>query len=312
MKNLCIILLFFIFTQVNIVKAESITLEYNWQPGITSKVDYKFVKVKSHKGKSQNREVKGSYILTTKSHRDGLQIDFSDSTTEVTSSQAGEKSKMESFIQKLSEISPSYIINHKGVLTKAIGIKKIKDNMEIEMQTMFADIPPAVREKMMGFINGMFSEQQIMTQLQQQWNRDVGQWIGGEFEIGYVYTVNYSSPVPFLGNIQIPTIGQYEYFGKTNCNPSSFSKNCVKLNFKSFLDDQSIQTMLSEFFKKIGAKLPESFQLTIDYNVQLITEPKTLKPHKIIETKISTLSSKGSSTPIVRTIENKEKNYSYP
>ena len=221
-----------------------------------------------------------------------------------------DKKNIQNFIQKLSEISPSFIVGPKGELVEVVGITQLKDGMQREINTWFADSAPEVKQQMNKLLKAVLSEQQILAQIQRGWNRDVGQWIGAEFEKGYGYDIEFSTPIPFLNNAQIPTKGQYEYLGKTKCRSSDQERKCVELNFKSFLDENATQEVIGEILKKMGAEAQVSLQVKIDYEVQVVTEPKTLRPHKIIETKVVTAPIQGGSTSAVQT-EIKEISYTY-
>lgn len=310
MKKIGLLLIVVLFVPICFAFADTTSLRYNWKPGITAKVHFKFLKTKSLNSVIQERKMEGNYILKTITHKKGLQVDFSEMNTKFNANTNQEKDKLQKFIQKLSEIAPSYIIDPKGDLIEVVGLDELKIQMQTEMQKWFEDSPPDEKQKVNQLFQRLLTEQQIMSQLQQNWNRDVGQWRNVEFEKGFVYSIDFVSPIPFLGNVQIPTKGEYEYLGRINCNPSDQNQDCVNLFYKSFLDQDATKKVITEMFKKMGAEPPESFKVKIDYELQVITDPRTLLPRKIIETKIITAPRKGGTSPIIQT-DKKEILYTY-
>jgi len=310
MKNIGLLLIVMLFVPICLAFADTTSLRYNWKPGITAKVHFKFLKSKSLNSVIQERKMEGIYILKTKIHKKGLQVDFSEVNTKFSANTNQEKDKFQMFIQKLSKITPSFIIDPKGDLIEVVGLEELKLQMQTEMHKWFEDSPPDEKQKVNQIFQRLLTEQQIMSQLQQNWNRDVGQWRNAEFEKGFVYSIDFVSPIPFLGNVQIPTKGEYKYLGRTNCNPSDQNQNCVILFYKSFLDQDATRKVITEMFKNMGIESPESFKLKIDYELQIITDPKTLLPRKIIETKIITAPSPGGTSLIIQT-DKKEILYTY-
>ena len=103
----------------------------------------------------------------------------------------------------------------------------------------------------------MLSKEQLLAQMQDDWNRDVGQWRDAELEKGSVYTFEISSSVPLLGNTQIPAIGQYEYLGRANCNAleksmidllqfPEKSKALVRAGYHLVMEDFSVKRMVTD------------------------------------------------------------------
>jgi hypothetical protein len=301
MKKSMFITVCFAITQIAIAHADTVSLNYKWEPGIIAKVYYKAVRTKQYEEKIEKREIKGSYTLSTKSHEKGLRLDVTDSKSKVSSTNAEEENKLQEFMQKLTEKLPSCIIDSKGNLIEVVEIAKFRQDMLKELDSWLSESTSEEGEKATQLVKTILSDQQLLSIMQKSWNRDVAQWIGAEFETGYVYDIEFSTPVAFLNNIQIPTKGRYEYLGKVKCRESDQTESCVELSFKSALDEKTMEVLMVKLFEKIGKEPPEGFVVKIDTEVILTTEPQTLFPHKMMQTGITTIPIEGKSTPAVLT-----------
>ena len=287
---------------------ESVSLKYNWQPGMVSNVKYSFTKTKSYNGQTQKRQMVGTYVVKTSLHKDGLQLDFSDHKMEMNMDSDSQQNKLQQAIQKISQIMPSYIINKKGELIEVIGLEELKTAMEDQIREIFKNSPVEMQQKMDQLMQQILSKPQIMAQLQDEWNRDVGQWLGATFEKGYVYNIEFASPVPMLGNKSILTKGEYSYLGPSKCQDHDKDQKCVKLRFESYLDQNATTTVLNEMFGSMGVTSPEAFDLKADYKLEIITDPISLRPYKIKATNTVSSPVQGSTESVLQV---DEKNYSF-
>ena len=263
-----------------------VKLNYAWESGMKGSVSYRFSRTRTHQQEPVTDTITGSYIFTTSEHPDGLQIDLSDMQTKVESSNDIKKDKIQQLLEKLAQIHPSYIISKEGELLGVIGLEQIRDELNQEMKSWFAGEKPEVHQKMEQILQAFLSKEQLMTQLNDDWNREVGQWIGAEFEKGNYYEIEFESTVPALGNITVPTRGKYEYLGRTACNEQDKKERCVKLYYVSGFDPEAAQNIVIALFRQMNTPVPENFSIVMDYALEVITEPSTLRPHSIRERKI--------------------------
>ena len=269
--------------------SDTIALNYAWKPGLKMKSDFSHENISYTNEKMLKEKIVGSSLITTKKHSTGLQVDFADNRIDIVQSDAGMDEKMKKFFSKLTELTPSYIINNEGVLADVLELDKIRTVMQDFIDDIFAEGPPEVKQQMQGFLQNMLSKEHMMAQMHKDWNRDVGQWLGAEFESGYVYSVEYQAPVPLFGNLPVLTKGEYEYTGRVPCNKQDQENSCVELHFVSFVDPESAQALAKQSYKMMNQPLPAGFDLRIDYSLVVITEEKTLLPHYVQEiTAIST------------------------
>ena len=274
-------------TPDNLDSNDFVKLEYGWHPGISAAVKLKHIeKVSKSDGSNNAFTINGNYLIRTKEHTNGIQIDFESIyfTFDKTGS-AEADNKLQQFMQKLISINPSYVINHEGELHEVTKFDEFSQAIKEEMSSFFTNTPEEELAQIKQLVDSIYSEEQIMSQLQDDWNRDVGQWIGGELEQGYSYDVKFNRPVPMLGNIEIPNIGRYAFLERIACNKKEQKKKCVRLSYYSHVNEEATKPMLQELFKKAGIENTEDIGFKLNYALEVITEEKTLLPHYIKETK---------------------------
>ncbi len=272
-------------------------LSYGWHPDISAEVKYKRVETKSMTGKEDSIiTMNGAYLLRTKKHQKGLEIvfdeihfDFYDTTGSVLNN------KMQQFIQELMGISPSYIIDQEGYLIEITKFDKFQKKIKKEMLAFFDDAPEEELTKIQQFVNSIFSKEQLLMQIDNEWNRDVGQWIGAELEQGYTYEVEFTRAIPMLGNLEVPNKGSYEFLERVPCDNLDSNKACVKLSFFSAVDENATQPILEQMMRNMGVedettiKALSNIGMKIDYSLEIITEEKSLLPFYVKEIKKTTV-----------------------
>ena len=299
-------------TPDNLQQADTVELQYGWYPDISIAVEYhKTELIKKSGGEKDTFNVDGNYLIRTKTHPDGLQIDFEPIYFIFNKSgHADADNKLQEFMQRLTGINPSYVINTEGSFHEIIKFDEFSKAIKNEMSDFFKDIPEQQFTKIQQLVNTAFSREQIMSQLQDEWNRDVGQWAGGKLERGYTYDIKFNRPIPILDNLQVPGIGHYEYTGRTPCNHIDKNNSCVRLNYYSQINEEATKPIMQELFKKMGIKDKKDFSFKVDYNLEVITEEKTLFPHYVKET-TSTLLPNTAQDNLLEKKVTKEFNYTY-
>lgn len=268
-------------------EADKVKLTYGWKKGMVANVHMDSERIRRKGTASVTSRIKETYTIKTEAHKSGILINFSNAKVKVTQSGAsGNQEKIQQFISKISALSPSYVIDKEGVLVDVENLDKMKKVIDDEFAKMFSDAPKEVQSKMRPLMAALTSKPQLMAQLSSEWNRDVGQWIGGELESGFVYELEFSTQMPMFGNTAIPSKGKYEYKGKVPCDAGKKDSNCVLLSYVSSIDKKAFRPVMEEFFKKIGAEMPEGYSPQVDLRVELVTEPTTLIPHSVKSEKI--------------------------
>jgi len=292
----------------NSTDATPVKLVYDWPADLVANVEMS--KTKQRTGGRGDSSVSGSFTMKTTAHDAGLQVDISDSTINMQVAEGSTPPQLIRMMERISELAPSYVISHEGELLSFSDIKKYQAIMSQEFDALMSDLPQEAKQQMTGFMDQLISEEALFASLKQDWDRDVGQWAGTEFEKGFIYEVNYLTPVPMLGGVELDTYGVYEILGHVACdkepgaaleaaNPDTAA--CVELHFSSRLEPEATEKMLGQLFESLGQPLPEDFRMEIDYELHLVTEPDTLLAHGIKEQKVVTATQQPGTAPIVQT-----------
>ncbi len=266
----------------------SVTLTYNWQPGIRAKLEYEVEKTKTTRGITKRSSLTGKSTMITVKQGDGIRVDFVDTSTTVKTDDKNTQNKFQNMLKNLTAVTPSYLVDSKGEITEVVGLEELRTKMLREIDKLLEGAESKEKQKFTRLINAMLSREQISAQIMQQWNRDVGQWIGANFEEGYVYKIDYEAPIPMIGNAPIPFKGEYSYLGKTKCNDKDKGESCVKLKYQSHIDEKGASVLLVKVFEKMGISKDkaEKIKLSIDYELDVISDPFTLYPFSVREVKI--------------------------
>ena len=297
-------------SQLALADSHSTTLEYGWHAGITSKVEYSLRKKRVQQGVERGQSMTGSYVLRTSEHPGGIRIDFSDVTNRIDGDDTGAAEHLAGLMEAVAANPPTYVVSPAGEVTGVVGLAELTARVRESVSAMLENAPAEVRTRIDGLMGQMLTERNMLAQLQQEWNRDVGQWIGAELEQGYLYELDFQAPVPMFGNVTVPTRATFEYLGRARCNERSERARCVVLVYSSSVDEQGSRAILEALFERIGAPLPADLVFKVDHRVELLTEPDTLLPHRVQVTKASEVPVPGGNT-VVSQLEVKEFSYTY-
>jgi len=303
-------------------QGETVNVAFDWSTAKNSSSTYQKTKIRSQAGKEIARtEANGSFKTTIVKVDEGFRLDFADMSMDISHTPEQANEMLQSAVQRLSSIRPSYIISNEGQLLKVSQLDEYQKILRSELDNMFSEVPeddakkPEFKElmaKMNGLFDQMLSEEALFASMQQSWNRDVAQWIGFEAEVGYIYEVEYTTPVPMLGNAEIDTNGVYEFLGSTDCksnagegmagsdNSAASENDCVELKFSSVLDPESTVQVIEQVFKAVGQEMPADFTMKLDYETYVVTEPDTLIPHSSLEIKTIVASAADGSPPVTQ------------
>ena len=275
---------------------EVIKLRYGWYPGILASVQYHHVKTRKMPGQQSGTvQFQGNFQIRTKEHPNGLQIDGEGGVLEMDDeNNAIAQHKFEGFIQRLAEVNPSFIIDKKGTLQEIVRFDEFRQTVEQETSKL---LPKKAGQPFLNtqlFLDRFASREQVLSMLLENWNRDVGQWVDSELEQGQTYRVETKRPMYLLGDVEVLNVGHYEYMGRVPCDQADQKSSCVKLYFHCKVDEDSAKSAFRSIFNDIGidkfgemgVNIIGGLGVNILYDLELITEERTLLPHYIKETKL--------------------------
>lgn len=278
MSRLFLVSCLAIFLAAPLSAADTVTLNYGWVPGLYAEVDGYQTQQKSLDGQSQgNSRVDMSYVMTTQTHEVGIQVDYSEIKTSVHSDDSRMQGFMKGFMESVSGAMPSYLIGPDGEMSGVTNVPELRQEIINNLSELMKDAPEAQKQQIFASVGQLFSEENLMRQLEEEWNLYVGQWLGAELEDDGVYELEFDTPIPALGNQMVKSVAQYEFAGRVNCDNSDESQSCVRLFYRSETDSVSVTELLRKLVPQ-GQPIPD-IDISVTLDMEIIADPDTLLPY---------------------------------
>jgi hypothetical protein len=264
--------------------ADKVTLQYGWKPGIYVKVIGFQTQQKTVGDRAQaGMKIDLSYIMSTRAHKAGLQVDYMDVKASVLSDDPSLQSWMKNYIEEISAAMPSLLISPEGQMRGALELAKLRETMIKSLSDVLHDAPAEQKQQLLSNLNQLFSDEFLNRQFADDWNLNVGQWPGVELEDDGFYEVEFDTPIPALGNRLVKTVAQVTFSGRVNCDSTDQSRACVKLIYHSETDDVAMKELLGTLLPS-GQPVPD-LKINVVLDAELVTAPDTLLPYSMKQTK---------------------------
>jgi hypothetical protein len=238
---------------------------------------------------SQELRVRGNYRLTTRLHERGLQIDFDEFAFTAESVAPGASDLAQQLMGRFAAIVPSYVVSPEGVLVDLVRLDEMQAGIRSEIEALLARQPrpasPEVRAQVDRLVQAVTSRAALRRSVEEDWARDVGQWIGAELEYGRVYTTAFRAPSPLLPDLTLAMVAEFSCGGPTACREGLTAQGCVKLRVTTAPEPQSLASFMKAWAARFGIQAPRGFEMKMTTVIDLVTEPDTLLPHSMHELK---------------------------
>ena len=287
MSKLPVFLCLQVFLVGAVFATETVTLKYGWKPGIYAQVEGQQSQQKFLGDQAQGgMQIGVSYIMSTKAHEAGLQVDYLDVKASILTEDPSLQGWMKSYLEAVSGAIPSYIINQQGGMSGAVGVPAFREATMSTISPLLKDAPEEQKQQMIAAVGQMLTEDILNQQLATEWNLNVGQWLGAELDNDGTYEVEFETPVAALGNQMVKSVAQIEYSGRVNCGSLDQSQSCVSLLYHSETDNVSVKELLRKMVPP-GQPVPD-LNVSVVLDLELVTDPETLLPYFTKQTKRST------------------------
>jgi hypothetical protein len=128
------------------------------------------------------------------------------------------------------------------------------------------------------------------------WGALVGSWTGKTMIIGKPLVERLMTTMPFSGE-PIRMIVDRSFVGWTECIQGELQKKCVLLRSVGRPDPQSLVNAISRLSIANGGPDARGLKASVEFNVELVTEPDTLKPHRAQWSRESNVSDAANQQP---------------
>ena len=161
LKYVCLTLLSFSLASP-LWAVDKVTLNYDWKPSIYAKVKGYQLKEKFLEDQLQGSvKINMSYIMSTKRHGEGLQIDFMDVVASIESDNDQIQGWMKTYMETVTESIPSYLIDNQGALVGATDVPKFRDAVISSIDKIVNELPAEQRQQIIAGLNQIFTEEAL-------------------------------------------------------------------------------------------------------------------------------------------------------
>ncbi len=268
-----------------LLRENTASLRFNWPVNKTFQTRFNI----ENTTRSGNHRVvmilSGTSTISTKKHRRGVQVNFSNSKVTIKMlgvPQSPAQKKFYDFLEGVAEMDSGYVISRKGKLLDVVNLKQFQNEARTFFESLLAEIPDSPeKEQVLEMANQAISRKQLLSAFEEDWNRNVGQWVGLELVRRAVYAVEDSEIVPIFDNAKVPIKLRLSYIGRTSCETGELDEKCVELYVDSAVDEDGFSALMKKLAKKFGVKEDELGGMSASSTLHLITEPGTLLPHRV-------------------------------
>ncbi len=182
--------------------------------------------------------------------------------------------------------------------------------LDAVFEKMFADssVPEAQRQRVMEMVRAAMAGE-----ANEMWNLSVGFWEGADLPLGKVHTAESEGELPVAPGTVVKFQLRFLARKRVACAGEK-PPRCVELSLTSVPDPKALKPALERFIASLvpaGQTPPEGLfeKVSIENDLSLVTEPSTLRPHRLTWTKKARIRSLGKDS---QTLERTEYSYRYP
>ena len=276
-----------------------VSLNFSWPSDLRGKAVLNFKQIKSSNRGTQRQTFSGSYDFRAEPIQEGLLVRYGNPEIKIEGGPQADdqRAKLERALLKATSSPPDYIISPNGKFVRLEGVDRFQENLQAALAEVISDLPEEAQGRVMQILGQMTTKEQLEKKIVENWDREVGAWIGASLSQGDIYEAHYTAEAPALQNAPIPMKAQFKYVGRTPCNDESEEENCVELELLTEVNSETLAQTLEGFLQKAGISDFHVEQFQLEERVQLITEPETLIPHRMHLRRLSsTVISRGGQT----------------
>lgn len=184
---------------------------------------------------------------------------------------------------------PTYLISDEGALESIDKVDEFIAKQRALFEQLGSKGNEAERATWRRVLASVLTPQVLLASAQQEWNRQVGMWLGAPLELGHEYKLASTAELPILPGRRISIRVTFKAVSQRSCERAGLKHKCLVIEYRGEPDPAEVASALSEFVAKSGAAAPDAAKrfeaawnaLKINQWFQLVTEPETLVPHEL-------------------------------
>jgi len=248
-------------------------LQFNWGDGLDARVSA----MQSKTTAGQEARVEATYSLCATRTATGYEVSFADLAVTLGGQRAPDSEEV-SVPLILAGLVPSYTITRDGKFGGLRDFEKLQSLVQEMYRQQFKG--NANPERLESALAQATSREVLESYATQTWLALVGGWTGMSIEPGG--TINGRSPPTKLPLLESPVTTAIEvtYPKREKCTSAAKSTGCAHLHSVSVPDAKELKAAISEAVAKQGGANPdEVFDIDRRDEIEIVTEPATLRPH---------------------------------
>lgn len=262
------------------VPIDTVQLRFDWDAGTHARVAT--TRFRERIAETADTAAGGArYRMNVQGHDEGLLISYDDFSfpPPADTTQAAQLSAV---AEQAAAMVPKFIVDTAGVFVRIHDAASVRIQLDSLMARLLGpDELAAVRE---GLARAL-SEEALTGLAAQEWNAIVGMWVGADLEIGEVYEFEETAELPMIPDARVRMISEFAIEGRTPCVEGGSVDDCVEIRLVSYPDPGAMKEVLTQYMQRLlaapglGGIGFES--LVMENEMILITEPATLRPHRV-------------------------------
>ena len=266
--------------------SDTVALTYVALPDVSASVEFSGERISIREDvETVQFTMSGSIETQSSTHPDGILVRTNQTDVSFDSDNPEFREFMAPMMESLSSVELSSVISESGEMLTLEGMDSVLAVTKTQTRSIIDKMPDKLKTGMHALVDATLNKDAFLRRIQDDWDLEVGQWNGLEFEKGSTYEVEYGEAVQEFGNVELGFDGEFEYLGRVACNVDDDALSCAELSFKSSLKEEYAEHLTNAIATNLNLPLPDDFLMTVDTEVTLITEPSTLHPHQILKVK---------------------------
>lgn len=267
---------------------DTLRLRFDWHPGLEGRVEVERLRVRRTPGGEDTTFAEARYRLRALDHPEGRVIVHEEVTLPTLQLAAAVDVDGERMRRRLSDhveaVAPGCVVRDDGAFLRLEGGEALAAAIGSHVERVLAGRPRDELERIRRALGSLLTEEFLRNLAAQEWNALVGFWARRGVVTGRMQELRRMEEVPFFADMRIPTVYQYRTAGRVPCHEADPDRSCVELRLRSFPDAESLHGGLERTMEELGAEPGEGpgvRNLVIENSVLLVTEPRTLIPHRL-------------------------------
>lgn len=222
-----------------------------------------------------------AYRMNVAAVEDGLVISYVDFVFPPPTD-SSERATLNSLAEQAAAIVPRFTVDSTGAFVRIHDVESVRLEFDSLITRMLAPDEAAAAR---GMLDTVLSEEALTGLAAQEWNAIVGMWADADLVIGETYQLEEQADLPMIPGATVPMISEFGIVQRTSCDENGTAADCVEIRLVSRPDPEAVKAILAQFMQGLlnapglGGIAFERLDMTNE--LVLITEPGTLRPHRV-------------------------------